>query len=83
MPRDPIAKRVSSYPENARVPFADYLAGGWSLGIQCWSCKRVTYFDAQTLVDRFGPDGSAGRIDHRLRCGCGAGLPAMRAVTRG
>ena len=75
--------RVHSHPENSRAPFADYLAGGWLLEIQCWSCKRVTYVPAEELVRWHGATASTGSIYHGLRCsaaGCGARLPALRTV---
>ena len=82
MPRRPDAKGVSFHPENARIPFADYLAGGWSLEIECWSCKVTTYIPPAGLVARFGAGGSTGSIYGRLTCArCGVRHPAVRAVT--
>ena len=59
-----------------------FAAQGWSLEVACWSCKRVVYLAGDELVRRFGPPGSTGAIFSRLRCDCGQGLPALRAVER-
>lgn len=83
--RRPDVSRVHSHPENGRVPFSEYLAGGWLLECQCWRCQRVTYWSAEELVALHGPAASTGSIYTRLRCataGCRASSPALRAVKR-
>lgn len=82
MPRDPTYTHVSISPEIDRFPFSHFQTKGWSLEVECWSCKRVVYFSPDELVERFGPDKTPGDLSRRLRCVCGLDLPAMRAVRR-
>lgn len=82
MPRDDDAKHISIHPETHAIPFAQFQANGWSLEVECVRCKRVRSFGPDELVERFGPDGTTGRLFKRLKCECGVGLPAMTAVKR-
>lgn len=82
MPRDPNAVSKGFAPEIDRYLFEQYEREGWSLEVECWSCKRVVYYGPDEVVSRFGATASTRTLSRRLVCGCGANYPAMRAVVR-